>query len=227
MAKKFRKKRSMGLLSSVERFYIFCEGKATEDNYFKGFKKEIKRNPIYKNAVHIEVILGCNETIKVVEEAEKFVKNNHIQYGRIWCVFDKDDFTSFDEAIDKVENLNKDKDNNLIFNVAWSNECIEYWFLSHFCYQVANNGRKQYIETLNKQFNKYRLPEYSKNMINIFDILLNYGNPKSATKYCKKRYRDFKKSRKPPSLFAPCTTIFFLIEELANYLSPPLKEKFI
>ena len=45
------------------RYYIFCEGQATEPKYFQGFKRYIEDNPIYRDMVLIE-IEGCQaETI--------------------------------------------------------------------------------------------------------------------------------------------------------------------
>lgn len=60
--------------------------------------------------------------MKVVEYALKS-KNRHT-YSDVWVVIDKDDFSDFDEAIQKagVEKL----------SVAWSNPSFELWYLLHF-----------------------------------------------------------------------------------------------
>ena len=51
------------------RYYIFCEGQATEPNYFQGFKRYIEDNPIYRDMVLIE-IEGCQaETMRVIGKA--------------------------------------------------------------------------------------------------------------------------------------------------------------
>ncbi len=43
-----RKRRQEYLEQKEFRYYIFCEGQQTEPQYFKGFKKYIESNPIYK-----------------------------------------------------------------------------------------------------------------------------------------------------------------------------------
>lgn len=51
------------------RYYIFCEGQATEPKYFNGFKRYIEDNPIYRDMVLIE-IEGClSETMRVIGKA--------------------------------------------------------------------------------------------------------------------------------------------------------------
>lgn len=48
----------------------------------------------------------------------------------MWCVFDKDDFKDFDEAIRKSARYPK-------VNCAFSNEAIEYWFTLYFSNKTA------------------------------------------------------------------------------------------
>ena len=62
----------------------------------------------------------------------KEVSKVNIPYGKVFVVFDKDDFTpnAFNKAIEKCEN------NGYI--ALWSNECIELWFLLHFNYLSSN-----------------------------------------------------------------------------------------
>ena len=47
--------------------------------------------------------------------------------------------------------LNKNNP-ELQYHVAWSNECIEFWFILHFDYYTANNHRTEYISFLNNKF---------------------------------------------------------------------------
>lgn len=52
----WKKKRRQEYLEKKEfRYYIFCEGQATEPNYFRGFKRYIEDNPIYRDMVLIEI----------------------------------------------------------------------------------------------------------------------------------------------------------------------------
>ena len=93
----WKKKRLQEYLEKKEfRYYIFCEGQATEPKYFNGFKRYIEDNPIYRDMVLIE-IEGCQtETMRVIGKAEEYVLKNRITKGQIWCVYDKDNFPSDD-----------------------------------------------------------------------------------------------------------------------------------
>lgn len=79
----WKKKRRQEYLEKKEfRYYIFCEGQATEPKYFQGFKRYIEDNPIYRDMVLIE-IEGCQaETMRVIGKAEEYVRENKITKGR-------------------------------------------------------------------------------------------------------------------------------------------------
>ena len=89
----WRRKRQQGYLEMKEyRYYIFCEGLQTEPLYFQGFKRLIEENPIYREMVLIEIEPCGAETLRVIHQAERYVKENQISKGQIWCVYDKDSF---------------------------------------------------------------------------------------------------------------------------------------
>ena len=158
----WKKKRRQEYLEKKEfRYYIFCEGQATEPNYFQGFKRYIEDNPIYRDMVLIE-IEGCQaETMRVIGKAEEYVRENKITKGQIWCVYDKDSFPSCDE-------------------------CIEFWFMLHFAYYTSNNHRSEYKKFLNEKFRELGIGKYEKNMDNIFETLMNGGSPKLAIRYARR-----------------------------------------
>lgn len=113
----WKKKRRQEYLEKKEfRYYIFCEGQATEPKYFQGFKRYIEDNPIYRDMVLIE-IEGCQaETMRVIGKAEEYVRENKITKGQIWCVYDKDSFPSSDVngVVQRAEVLNQ---KNQIFSI--------------------------------------------------------------------------------------------------------------
>ena len=147
----WKKKRKQEYLEKKEfRYYIFCEGQATEPKYFQGFKRYIEDNPIYRDMVLIE-IEGCQaETMRVIGRAEEYVSDNKIAKGEIWCVYDKDSFPSSDVngVVQRTKALNH-KNPNIQYHAAWSNECIEFWFMLHFAYYTSNNHRSEYVKFLN------------------------------------------------------------------------------
>jgi hypothetical protein len=221
-----RKRRQEYLERKEFRYYIFCEGEQTEPQYFSSFKKYIESNPIYKNLVLIEIEPCGAETMRVISQAEEFVRKNKVKKGQIWCLYDKDSFPAerFNGVHDRAVFLNR-LNSDLQYHAAWSNECIEYWFLLHFSYYTSNNYRSKYIEFLNSKFAELKLNKYAKNMDNIFDILLQYGNPKLAIRYAKRIIEENK--GKTPAMIAPGTKVYELVEELAKYLPEDIKVKFL
>ena len=154
----WKKKRKQEYLEKKEfRYYIFCEGQATEPKYFQGFKRYIEDNPIYRDMVLIE-IEGCQaETMRVIGRAEEYVRDNKIAKGEIWCVYDKDSFPSSDVngVVQRTQVLNQ-KNPNIQYHAAWSNECIEFWFMLHFAYYTSNNHRSEYVKFLNEKFQELK-----------------------------------------------------------------------
>ena len=208
------------------RYYIFCEGQQTEPLYFNGFKKYIESNPIYKDMILIDINPCGAETMRVIGLAEEYVRKNKITKGQIWCVYDKDSFPAerFNGVFERTNVLNTQND-DLQYHAAWSNECIEFWFLLHFSYYTSNNHRKKYIEFLNIKFSELKIGKYAKNMENIFDILLKHGNPKLAIRYAKKIIIHHQGNT--PTNIAPGTKVYELVEELAKYLPENIKSRFL
>lgn len=224
---KWKKKRRQEYLEMKQhRYYIFCEGQQTEPLYFSAFKKLIEENPIYKDMVLIEIEPCQAETMRVIGMAEEYVKKNKILKGQIWCVYDKDSFPPerFNGVVERAESLNKINP-EVQYHTAWSNECIEFWFLLHFAYYTANNHRSEYIKFLNDKFRELGIGKYQKNMSNTFEILLKYGNPKLAARYAKRIIKDSK--GKTPTDIAPGTKVYELVEELAKYLPEEIKNNFV
>lgn len=221
-----KKRRQEYLEEKQHRFYIFCEGEQTEPLYFEGFKHLIENNTIYRDMVLIEIEPCAAETMRVISMAEKYVHKNKILKGHIWCVYDKDSFPSsdFNDVVQRAENLNRENP-ELQYHAAWSNECIEFWFLLHFSYYISNNHRTEYISFLNDKFRELNLGKYQKNMKNIFDILMNEGNPKLAIKYARRIINN--ENGKKPATIAPGTKVYELVEELAKYLPEEVKGKFL
>ena len=148
---------------------FFCEGQQTEPSYFEGFKRYIEESPIYRDMVLIEIEPCQAETMRVIGKAEKFVKKNKLEKGQIWCVYDKDSFPAkdFNGVVHRAEQLNQINP-DIKYHAAWSNECIEFWFMLHFAYYVSNNHRTEYIKFLNDKFQELGIGKYQKNMKNIF-----------------------------------------------------------
>ena len=214
----WKKKRLQAHLEMKKyRYYIFCEGEQTEPQYFVGFKRLIEDNPIYKDMVLIEIEPCGAETMRVIGRAEEYVKRNKITRGQIWCVYDKDSFHSknFNGVSERAEILNRENQ-EIQYHAAWSNECIEFWFLLHFAYYISNNHRIDYVRFLNDKFAELKIGKYQKNMENIFDVLLECGKPKLAIRFAKRIVEEH--IGKTPTEITPGTKVYELVEELAKYL---------
>ena len=223
----WKKKRRKEYLEKREyRYYIFCEGEQTEPLYFERFKRLIEENPIYKDMVLIEIEPCAVETMRVIGMAERYVKENQITKGQVWCVYDKDSFPAqdFNGVAAKADKLSS-QNPELQYHAAWSNECIEFWFILHFAYYTSNNHRAEYISFLNNKFQEFGLGKYQKNMPNIFDILLEKGDPKLAIRYAKRIIKEGQ--GRTPTEIAPGTKVYELVEELAKYLPENIRYNFI
>lgn len=176
--------------------------------------------------VLIEIEPCQAETMRVIGMAEDYVKKNKILKGQVWCVYDKDSFPAehFNGVEERANTLNKINP-ELQYHVAWSNECIEFWFLLHFAYYTANNHRAEYISFLNDKFKELGIGKYQKNMNNIFTILMEYGNPKLAIRYAKRILKDGE--GKTPAEIVPGTKVYELVEELTKYLPEEVQNLFV
>ena len=218
--KGIRKKRKENIREIAPyRYLIICEGEKTEPNYFKGIKDRIDIK--YKDRIDVKekIELDVEGTGRNTEDLVSYtIKSRNLSekvYGHVWVVFDKDDFTDeqFNNAIYKA------RANNI--EVAWSNEAIELWFILHFEYLNTAIHRNQYINKLNQYFlkNNINKGKYEKNLLNIFDILIDYGNIKEAIQRSKKLYNSYKEGNiKTESNMNPCTTVYKLVDELLEYI---------
>ena len=176
--------------------------------------------------VTIEIEPCRTDTIRVVNRAVEYVQENHIEKGQIWCVYDKDDFpaSNFNEAFNKTVRLNQSNP-NVQYHAAWSNQCIEFWFLLHFSNYTSNNNRPEYNSALDKIFQGIGLKKYEKNRDNIFDILLEHGKPGKAIRFAERILT--KNQGKPPAAIAPGTRVHELVEELVKYLPDDMRKQFL
>lgn len=92
-------------------------------------------------------------------------------------------------------------------------------------YYTANNHCSEYSSFLNEKFTELGLGKYRKKMENIFEVLMEKGNPKLAIRYAKRLIKDGQ--GKTPTEIAAGTKVYELVEELAKYLPDEKKINFI
>jgi hypothetical protein len=156
------RRRGVGQLPTRPTFLILCEGARTEKDYFEAFKV---------SCAHVEG-LGKN-TQSLVEEAIR-LRDESGPYDHCWCVFDRDSFPpqTFNAALQLARNAG--------FEVAYSNEAFELWFLLHFSYSDTGLARHLYAEKLSKLLGR----PYKKNDSKLYETLLPRQDTaiKNATK---------------------------------------------
>ena len=116
-------KRATGKVKPPRQFILYVEGRNTEKSYFDLLKKaNCKVIPVTKRG---QGISKCVDFVNDSDKAWKSLpKEEKAKYDKRWLVFDADGRVDFDEGI-KLARSKK-------FEVAFSNMCIEYWFLLHF-----------------------------------------------------------------------------------------------
>ena len=67
--------------------------------------------------------------------------------------------------------------------------------------------------------------KYEKNMDDIFETLMNGGNPKLAIRYARRIIKNGE--GRTPAEIAPGTKVYELVEELAKYLPEEIKKQFM
>lgn len=223
MQKKKRKEGSR--LVQPERYLIICEGKKTEPYYFKGIQKRIEEK--YNQRINVTShptlkVEGVGRScLSLLDYAQTIIDNEkkkNREYDHVWLVYDLDDFPcdDFDNTVYSVNSMNESKNDSKKWHVAWSNQCIELWFLLHFNNYNTDIHRTGYFEKLSDIFKSYGLDKYEKNNENIFEILIAYGSLENAINYAKQLCKE--NEGKPPSKMAPATKVYELVEILKPHI---------
>jgi hypothetical protein len=125
-ARSLRRKRAKR--SPYDMVLIVCEGEKTEPNYFKALIDDLRLNTAN---VLVAKNIGGSSPKNIVDFALKEYKKEKI-YDRIFCVFDKDNHTTFHSALDKVRRAKLNNDHVIL--AITSVPCFEFWLLLHFAY---------------------------------------------------------------------------------------------
>ncbi|MCD8480939.1 MAG: RloB family protein [Candidatus Cloacimonetes bacterium] len=188
---------------------IVTEGEKTEPCYFKSF-------PLHTTKVARIVGTGRN-TLSLVAQTDKELEIAKIDYLRdhgirlrdkdvvVWCVFDKDSFPAeqFDNAVSSARAKG--------YQVAYSNEAFELWYLLHFHYYNTALTRDRYISLLHKALER----RYQKNDPDMYRILKH--RQADAIRNATKLLAGYMPPN--PSSDNPSTTVFELVEYLNQFIN--------
>lgn len=178
-----------------QRFLIVCEGEKTEPNYFRSFR-------VPKNVAEID-IKGLGENPSKLVHSAKGLKQQE-EYDQVWCVFDRDNWTpeDFNNAIKNAESQG--------FNVAYSNEAFELWYVLHFEFLNTGIPRSKYRQKLTLLLNR----KYQKNSETIYDELLE--RQPTAIRNAMNLLNQY--NPPTPAKDNPSTTVHLLVQELNKFV---------
>lgn len=193
-----------------DRVLIVCEGAKTEPNYFDELIKHFRLINV-KN-LKIEIIGDdCGSApITIVELALKKNKESD-DYDRIFCVFDKDNHTSYNEAIDKIKRARLKPGHSI--QAINSIPCFEFWILLHFEYTTAPfsaTGKDSICHSLIKNKLCNHIPEYDKGKKEMVQRII----PKLDTAI--KHAKMIETYHKTSGTDNPSTKVHILVEYLQN-----------
>lgn len=187
--------------------YIVSEGTKTEPYYISAIAQRINEKYREFSTGRFIIVKGTGRNTKgLLEYARNSVDKEFPQAEVVWLMYDKDDF-----PLDNFDNTQYSAETKMDvreYCVAWSNECIELWFLLHFQELSVNVGRERYRELLKGHCN------YKKNMMNIFELLQD--KTEIAIARARRQYEAYGDAA--PSRMCPATRVYQLIEELQKYL---------
>lgn len=156
---------------------------------------------------NIEVKGTGKNTTDLTQYVKKFVNYSSKVYGKVFVVFDKDDYddNQFNKAIKDCE-----------YNSCWSNPNFELWILVHLKKVSKFISKDNVLKELNKEFQNRGFGNYSKNDKNIFEKVTKDKNLYIALENCK--YMEELNSNEQFARRNPMTKVYKIIEELDEYL---------
>ena len=154
---------------AYDKVLIVCEGEKTEPLYFKD-----ARNHHKLNTLNIQVEGIGKDPLTLVEHAKALYKAEERlgdPYDKVFCVFDKDQHTTYEQALMLVKNIGVKGEWLAVTSVP----CFEYWLLLHFNYSaqpfypVPNLSASQAAVKKLKE----HLPSYEKGDTGLYSKLLD------------------------------------------------------
>ncbi len=136
-----------------DRVLIVCEGRATEPDYFRSLRHELRAGPIVirindESGVPKTVVERAVQLKKDAERDAKRERDANLRFDEVWCVFDVDTHPNLPAALQQA-------DANGIY-VALSNPCFELWILLHFENHRAHIDSKAAGRACRKHLPKYQ-----------------------------------------------------------------------
>ncbi|MBU0681872.1 MAG: RloB family protein [Proteobacteria bacterium] len=121
-------KRRHAKRAQYEMVLIVCEGAKSEPNYLRALIDNLQLN-----TANIKVLKNTagSSPRTIVDFALKEYRQEK-GYDRVYCVFDKDQHTTYFEALDIINRANIGKGHRIL--ATTSVPCFEFWILLHYKY---------------------------------------------------------------------------------------------
>jgi hypothetical protein len=189
-----------------EEVLVVCGGQ-TERIYFDAFKKVFR--PFLGN-INVITAVEAKNPLQIVEYAIK-ARQSKDGYNAVWCVFDKDEFIDFDDAITFAQRNN--------IGAAFSNQAFEVWFINHCRLLDSAMHRSHYKEELSRLLS-FQYDKGQDSMTKVCDALLTEDHVKTAIANARYGYERHKVESVPkkPSAYESCTTVYLLAKSLLNWM---------
>lgn len=151
-----------------DKVLIVCEGTKTEPYYFTD-----ARNHHKINTLNIIIEGTGKDPLTLVQRAKQLYQEQERlgdPYDRVYCVFDKDEHTTYQQALDLIHKTTPKAKWFAVTSVP----CFEYWLLLHFAYTTKpfypTSGLSA-SQTVVKELKKY-IPDYEKGTNGIYSLLI-------------------------------------------------------
>jgi len=199
--------------SAHEIVLIICEGSKTEPNYFSALRTHLRLNR--ENIVIHDGHKGSDPLSLVNAAEEAFVREKKrdpekLGFDRVFVVFDRDTHTTYNNALQKIQGLNKKYKHK--FTPIVSIPCFEIWLLLHFGYstrQYVASGGNSPCDNLIRYLDSH-LPGYAKGNVGIFEAT------KDRLSEAVKNAKQLEAHQESAQTGNPSTKVHQLVEYLLN-----------
>lgn len=192
------------VIRNRRRYLIVSEDSKSSVDYLKSF-------PYDEELVEIVTEGGAGDPARVVKTGialQKEAKKSKEPFIEVYCVFDRDDHESYQQAFDLIKGKNSIK-------AIWSNECFELWYLLHFEFRNSGMERKEIYSKLNELLGR----EYDKGDISVVEQLKDkmgqaHANAAKLLEYA------YDENPQAPWMVNPSTKMHELVQKLIKLNQP-------
>ena len=138
------------------RVLIVCEGSKTEPHYFEALRIKYR---LAATKIRVKSNISGTQPRQVVNDACTFFKDYDKEFDHVYAVFDRDDHTTYHDALNMAQGLNNKLENDfkkkIPFSAIASVPCFELWLLLHFEDVFEYHHRNAIYEKLKKHLSNY------------------------------------------------------------------------